>query len=298
MSEVDIDVSAAPAERAEEGPANRANFGARLLAARERRGWSINEVAARVRLSVKQVSALERAALDELPEPVYVRGFLRTYAREVGLDPAPLLDDLSAMVDGAPAQPVGSPRAPSPVLQAAAREHYVRPVVLGGAMLLLVALAVIGTLTLRKPTPVAAPAPAAPAPAAKPADQAAAAPAQPATTPTEAPPQEPPPANVSAPIAAANDGGATTVTAPPASAATAAIRLSFAEVAWVEIVDASGKRLLSQNNPAGTEVQLDGKAPFQVLIGNASGTRLEYRGKPVELGPMTGRDNVARVKLD
>jgi cytoskeleton protein RodZ len=302
MSEVDIDVSNVPPEaRAAESTINRANFGARLMAARERRGWSINEVAARVRLSARQVSALERVALEELPEPVFVRGFLRTYAREVGLDPAPLLDDFSALVSGAAAQPVESPRAPSPVLQAAAREHYARPVVLGGALLLLVALGVIGTVTLRKPTTVAAPAPA-PAPAKKATvEQAATAPVQSAPAPAEAQPQEPPPANVSAPIAAASDAGTTTVTAPPASAATAAsaaIRLSFAEVSWVEVVDASGKRLLSQNNPAGSEVQLDGKAPFQVLIGNASGTRLEYRGKPVELGPMTSRDNVARVKLD
>ena len=86
--------------------------------------------------------------------------------------------------------------------------------------------------------------------------------------------------------------------APSTAAAASAIRLTFTEVSWVEVLDASGKQLLSQNNPAGSEVSLDGKAPFQVLIGNAGGTRLEYRGKSIELGPMTGRDNVARVKLN
>ncbi len=271
--------------------------------ARERRGWSTNEVASRVRLSPKQVSALERMALEELPGPVFVRGFLRTYAREVGLDAAPLLDEYNAMVGGAPATAARSPRTPaSPVFRAAAREHYVRPVVLGGALVLLVALGVIGAVAMRKP--------AAPPAARRRRPRRRAATRDCAVTRTGAgsrlitslhratpvtadagksgtaggeAAQEPPPINVSAPIAAAAEpGAAPTVSvpvAPSTAAAASAIRLTFTEVSWVEVLDASGKQLLSQNNPAGSEVSLDGKAPFQVLIGNASGTRLEYRGK-------------------
>ena len=304
MSEVDIDVTGEPPAQA----ARKSDFGARLAQARERRGWSINEIATRVRLSPRQVGALERMALEELPGPVFVRGFLRTYAREVGLDAAPLLDDYNAMVGGAPVRPPESAHTASPVFRAAAREHYVRPVVLGGALVLLVALGVIGAVALRKPlppptpteattlaqAPASAPTPAAaPAPTAPPADAAKPAPAGGDAA------QEPPPANVSAPIAAgAEPGAAPTVSVPPAPTAESAIRLTFTEVAWVEVLDASGKQLLSQNNPAGSEIRLDGKAPFQVLIGNASGTRLEYRGKLIELGSMTNRDNVARVKLN
>ncbi len=267
MSEVDIDVTGEPPAQAP----RRADFGARLAQARERRGWSINEIASRVRLSPKQVSALERMALEELPGPVFVRGFLRTYAREVGLDAAPLLDDYNVMVGGAPVRPPESAHTASPVFRAAAREHYVRPVVLGGALVLLVALGVIGAVTLRKPpasTTVATPAPvpaAAPAAAAPTGDAGKPAPAGGDAT------QEPPPANVSAPIAAAAEpGAAPTVSVPPATVAESTIRLTFTEVSWVEVLDASGKQLLSQNNPAGSEVRLDGKAPFQVLIGNAS----------------------------
>ena len=317
MSEVDIDVTGEPPVQ----PAARSDFGARLAAARERRGWSTNEVASRVRLSPKQVSALERMALEELPGPVFVRGFLRTYAREVGLDAAPLLDEYNAMVGGAPATPAEASHASSPVFRAAAREHYVRPVVLGGALVLLVALGVIGAVAMRKPAaPPAAttPPPATPAPPPATAPSLAPAPV-PASSPASSPTpvtadagksgtaggeaaQEPPPINVSAPIAAAAEpGAAPTVSvpvAPSTAAAASAIRLTFTEVSWVEVLDASGKQLLSQNNPAGSEVSLDGKAPFQVLIGNAGGTRLEYRGKSIELGPMTSRDNVARVKLN
>ena len=305
MSEVDIDVTGEPPAQA---PA-RADFGARLAAARERRGWSINEVASRVRLSPKQVSALERMAVEELPGPVFVRGFLRTYAREVGLDAAPLLDDYNALAGGEPVRPTTEPSsaASSPVFRAAAREHYARPVVLGGAIVLLVVLGVIGAIALRKPAPstASAPVPAAapaPAPTSTPAPAATTGDASKGSAGSSETPAEPPPVNVSAPIAAATEAGAApTVTVPAASAAPAAesvIRLTFTEVSWVEVLDASGKQLLSQNNPAGSEVRLDGKAPFKVLIGNAGGTRLEYRGKPIELGPMTSRDNVARVNLN
>ena len=301
MSEVDIDVTGEPPVQAQ----GRADFGTRLAAARERRGWSINEVASRVRLSPKQVSALERMAVEELPGPVFVRGFLRTYAREVGLDAAPLLDEYNAMVGGEPVRATAEPSsaASSPVFRAAAREHYVRPVVLGGAIVLLVVLGVIGAITLRKPAPSTASAPApAPTPAPTPATAAAPSDASKAGAANSEASTEPPPANVSAPIAAATEPGtAPTVTVPAAAAAPAAdaaIRLTFTEVSWVEVLDASGKQLLSQNNPVGSEVRLDGKAPFRVLIGNASGTRLEYRGKPIELGPMTSRDNVARVNLN
>ena len=314
MSEVDIDVTGEPPVQ----PAARSDFGARLAAARERRGWSTNEVASRVRLSPKQVSALERMALEELPGPVFVRGFLRTYAREVGLDAAPLLDEYNAMVGGAPVTPAEASHASSPVFRAAAREHYVRPVVLGGALVLLVTLGVIGAVAMRKPAappeatpPTPAPPPAtapslapAPVPASSPASSPAPATAdagKSATAGGEAA-QEPAPVNVSAPIAAAAEPGAAPTVSVPVAPATAAaastIRLTFTEVSWVEVLDATGKQLLSQNNPAGSEISLDGKAPFQVLIGNAGGTRLEYRGKSIELGPMTSRDNVARVKLN
>ena len=70
-------------------------FGAKLAAARERAGLGVGDVAARLRLHTNQVRAIESEALAKLPEAAYVRGFVRSYARMLGLDPAPLLDDLN-----------------------------------------------------------------------------------------------------------------------------------------------------------------------------------------------------------
>ena len=63
------------------------NPGERLKAARERAGWSIEHVALKLRLSVGQVAALEKGEREGLPPAAYVRGYLRSYAQLLGLDP-------------------------------------------------------------------------------------------------------------------------------------------------------------------------------------------------------------------
>lgn len=51
----------------------------------------MNDVADRTRISPRWIRALEDAQLDILPAPVFVSGYLRTYARLVGLDGQDLL---------------------------------------------------------------------------------------------------------------------------------------------------------------------------------------------------------------
>ena len=61
--------------------------GARLRAAREAAGLSVEAVGARLRLSERQVAALEADDHAALPPGPFVRGFVRNYARLLGLDP-------------------------------------------------------------------------------------------------------------------------------------------------------------------------------------------------------------------
>ena len=65
--------------------------GEQLAAARANRGLSITEIAQHLKLSPWQVEALEAGDYRRLPSPVFVRGFIRNYARLVKLDPAGLL---------------------------------------------------------------------------------------------------------------------------------------------------------------------------------------------------------------
>ena len=131
------------------------SFGARLAAAREKERLSVGDMASRLRLHVNQVRAIEGENLAQLPEPAYVRGFVRSYARSLGLDPAPLIDDLnsklapasSSVVDG-----MAMARDYSPV-RAAAHERASRSLVLGLSLLALVALGALGWYATRQPRP-------------------------------------------------------------------------------------------------------------------------------------------------
>ena len=77
----------------EEASAAPKGFGAGLRAAREAEGISVGDMAVQCRLAVTQIRALEEERLENLPEPVYVRAFIRGYAHALKIDPAPLVDD-------------------------------------------------------------------------------------------------------------------------------------------------------------------------------------------------------------
>lgn len=62
-----------------------ANFGTVLREARERRAISLADVARKTKLSKASLQLLEEGRLEELPPDVFVRGFIRSYARSVGL---------------------------------------------------------------------------------------------------------------------------------------------------------------------------------------------------------------------
>ena len=84
-----------------------ADIGITLRSARVQKGLTIDQVAQDTRISSRFLEALENEAFEELPAPVYVRGFLRSYANYLHIDAQPLLDRLNA---GAGA-PVGGPDA-------------------------------------------------------------------------------------------------------------------------------------------------------------------------------------------
>jgi cytoskeleton protein RodZ len=65
---------------------NAPRAGADLIAARERLGWALPDVAAMLRIRPSYLEALESGRLDHLPGNVYALGYLRTYASALGLD--------------------------------------------------------------------------------------------------------------------------------------------------------------------------------------------------------------------
>jgi hypothetical protein len=65
-----------------------------LAETRSERGLTIEQASAATRIRAEHLSALESDEPGRLPAPVYARGYLRTYARYLGLDPEPLVDAL------------------------------------------------------------------------------------------------------------------------------------------------------------------------------------------------------------
>ena len=68
-----------------------ASIGSQLSVARLRHGWTVEEAAARTRLHVNVIRNLEADRFDKLPSLAYIRGFLRIYSRELGLEPKAIL---------------------------------------------------------------------------------------------------------------------------------------------------------------------------------------------------------------
>jgi transcriptional regulator with XRE-family HTH domain len=63
------------------------DVGTALQDARERRGLSLAQLSQATKISVPILRAIEHNQIDQLPDGIFLRGFLRAYAREVGLNP-------------------------------------------------------------------------------------------------------------------------------------------------------------------------------------------------------------------
>jgi cytoskeleton protein RodZ len=81
-------VSAAPAEL---------HAGLLLRRAREQRGLSVQDIAKRTRIADRFITAIEEARLEQLPAPVFAIGYVRNYARAVGLDPGDAVERFRAL---------------------------------------------------------------------------------------------------------------------------------------------------------------------------------------------------------
>lgn len=68
------------------------NPGVQLARAREQKGYSQDYVAGKLHLRVRIIELLETDDYQQMPEPVFIKGYLRAYAKLLGLAVEPLLD--------------------------------------------------------------------------------------------------------------------------------------------------------------------------------------------------------------
>ncbi len=71
--------------------------GAQLAAERMQQGYSLEYVAGKLHLRVKLIELLEADDYYSMPEPVFIKGYLRAYAKLLNLQPQPLLDRFNSI---------------------------------------------------------------------------------------------------------------------------------------------------------------------------------------------------------
>jgi len=267
------------AETVEDAAGAGSGVGARLASARAARSLSVADIARQLKFSSRQVEALEADCYDRLPGAVFTRGFIRNYARLVGLDPAPLLTEADSRLPHNVQPTPGLPPSADIPFPGRRPVKWYRYAV---AALLLAVSGVVFEIYREDETPEV--------------------PLKPSLAAT------PPPAAVSPapPIVAA---AAATTSAAPADVAPSvhvkiesavaepSLTFTFVQESWVEVRDGHGHRLLWQLNPAGTQQKVSGPPPLSLVIGNAGGVRLQVNDKLFDLNPYIDVD-VARLVLD
>ena len=88
-------------------------LGERFRAAREERGLTLSEVGEQLRIRSVYLTAIEEENWKAIGAPVYIRGFLRTYARFLGLDPEEAVAEFNAATGPPPASAAPMPASPA-----------------------------------------------------------------------------------------------------------------------------------------------------------------------------------------
>ena len=278
-----------------------------LRSAREARGLSVQEVSAHLKLAPRQIEAIERGDLSALPGAAFARGFVRNYARFLGLDAAPMLAQMESPAVLPPAEIASRMTTPSLGRMPSPGDGRYSP--LPAALVVLLIVVVLGAgwyfrwfegpqesllfnadgsamVVEEAPLLPEASLPMLPAASAVPdvPPAAASAVAVPVTVTPPAPVVAPVVAAVSAPLAT------------PVMAGSARLVFEFAGESWVEVRDASGRLIFSRLNQAGSSQEVQGTPPLELVVGNAPLVSLSWRGKAVDLAPAP-RGEVARIKL-
>jgi len=86
------------------------SFGERLKKEREKRGFTLEEVSAATKIGVRSLKALEQEKFDLLPGGIFNKGFVRAYAKHLGLDDEVVVADyLEAAGESSPTPTIADP---------------------------------------------------------------------------------------------------------------------------------------------------------------------------------------------
>lgn len=265
--------------------------GRMLAAARESHSLSPADLAVRLRLDTKIVMALERDDFENLPAPTFIKGYIRSIAKELNINPQTVLETYAAhAVIEPPALADFSSRAPT---QIGVNSTIIKAITYGLAVLLIVLIvswwqsnyqnggfgnetgkgdeiALASTATLLSYS----------YPIVEHAQGWRVATPDITVQKRDSEPAEMFPSNEV--IAAPQTGQS--------------LSISTTSEAWIEIYDASGDKLyygLAKNNKP---IEIDGSAYYRLILGNTGSITLYHNGDDVDIGPHS-QDGVAQLEL-
>ncbi|MFM5819079.1 RodZ domain-containing protein [Aeromonas sanarellii] len=272
-----------------------------LRNAREQLGWTREQVASRIHLRLTLIAAIEADTYDKHTSHTFIRGYLRAYAKLVGIPEETIL----AAYDKLGLTPPDNIDMQSFSRRSRQQANDSRlKVVTWLVILVLIALSVAwwwqstarrsagdealaatemsgidNTPSAAVPTAVEVAAPVLPATS----DAVSTAPAVSDAVATV-------PVAVAAPSAAVTtDASAAVATASPVESATTEpakapqLKMSFTADCWLDVKDANGKTLFSGLKRANDELVLEGPEPLKFIIGAPMAVNLEYQGKSFDM---------------
>jgi len=252
------------------------NFGATFRKARETAGLPLEKIAAETRISTRFLQAIESESFELLPGGIFNRGFIRSYAEYLGLDPEQIVADYDRMS--------AKVQEPLEVLRNEERESSRRSdrnLIPIAAAILVVAIVAYYLIT-RKPaadvTEQAAPAAA-----------VAKVEAPPVETITPPPPQTPPqpePAVVQQPQPV--------VPAPQPPQSALALDVNAKSQTWIKVTT-DGTVVFSDVLQSGTERRFSAERSINITIGNAAGATIKINGR--DLGRLGTEGQVRELRI-
>lgn len=288
------------------------DFGQILRDERIRRNLSVGEVARRLRLSEQQVEAIEAQDFSKLPSAAFLRGYVRNYANFLQLAN---VNQLLASL------PLSTTTHAYPGENLSQRFKSIEPVFRRNrnrrGPLYVIMILVLGGLTYElyqngnleeESSYLLGSFDASTLSGSETGDSNQAAIGSPLPIPPASSLAFPFPPSVSGgntqPGAVISPAPPTSVESIPIEAGASdsgekALHFSFSRDSWVKVKDSDGKVILEKIHARGTEQEIKGKPPLYLVIGNASGVKLTYNGRIVDLAPYTRRnDDVARFSLE
>ena len=248
-------------------------FGPWLRRQREMREITLREISDASKISLRYLQALEDERFDLLPAMVFAKGFLRQYARYVGLDQDEVVNRFLVAYQeeqGEDEAEEEEERRPEPRLALEGTWKYVILVVVLAAVLLGLVFLIPHLLGGDGDAGEAEPPPGVAPPTTGVGDPG------PAQTPTTDP-------------AAVPEGSGTRPRAP------LRVTLDFREDCWVEAT-VDGDRRVSEMRVQGESLQLQAQEQVEVRLGNASVVDVEVNGRPYPID--AGPGEVRRVRID